>query len=97
MTIQNDFSCFQTCLRADVSNFLCSTRKRDVCVKPSLIVFQHTQCALFDLMLIGCYRIWSNKLMYAVIYVNGVYQPKQIKVCAIVCRPFEILGEAAEN
>ena len=62
MTIQNDFSCFQTCLRADLSNFLCSTRKRDVCVKPSLIVFQHTQCALFDLMLIGCYRIWSNNV-----------------------------------
>ena len=29
-----------TCLRADVSYFLCCTRKRDVCVTPSLIVFQ---------------------------------------------------------
>ena len=28
------------CLRADVSYFLCCTRKRDVCVMPSLIVFQ---------------------------------------------------------
>ena len=28
------------CLRADVSYFLCCTRKRDVCVTPSLIVFQ---------------------------------------------------------
>ena len=28
------------CLRADVSYFLCYTRKRDVCVTPSLIVFQ---------------------------------------------------------
>ena len=27
------------CLRADVSYFLCWTRKRDVCVTPSLIVF----------------------------------------------------------
>ena len=35
--------------------------------------------------------------MYAVIYVIGVFQPKQIKTCAIVCRPFEILCEAAEN
>ena len=36
--------------------------------------------------------------MYAVIYVMGVFQPKQIKTCAIVCRPFdEILCEAAEN
>ena len=31
---------FQPCLRADVSYFLCCTRKRDVCVTPSLIVFQ---------------------------------------------------------
>ena len=30
----------QSCLRADVSYFLCCTRKRDVCVTPSLIVFQ---------------------------------------------------------
>ena len=35
--------------------------------------------------------------MYAVIYVSGVFQPKQIKTCAIVCRLFEILCEAAEN
>ena len=36
--------------------------------------------------------------MYAVIYVIGVFQPKQIKTCAIVGRPFEeILCEAAEN
>ena len=28
------------CLCADVSYFLCCTRKRDVCVTPSLIVFQ---------------------------------------------------------
>ena len=31
----------ETCLRADVSYFLCCTRKRDVCVTPALIVFQH--------------------------------------------------------
>ena len=36
-------------------------------------------------------------IMYAVIYVIGVFLPKQIKTCAIVCRPFEILCEAAEN
>ena len=30
-------------------------------------------------------------------YVIGVFQPKQIKTCAIVCRPFEILCEAAEE
>ena len=53
-----------------------------------------TQCALFDVTLIGCYRIM---IMYAVIYVIGVFQPKQIKTCAIVCRPFEILCEAVEN
>ena len=35
--------------------------------------------------------------MYAVIYVLGVFQPKQIKTSAIVSRPFEILCEAAEN
>jgi len=28
------------CLRADISYFLCCTQKRDVCVTPSLIVFQ---------------------------------------------------------
>ena len=31
---------YGTCLRADVSYFLCCTRKRDICVTPSLIVFQ---------------------------------------------------------
>ena len=31
---------YWSCLRADVSYFLCCTRKRDVCVTPSLIVFQ---------------------------------------------------------
>ena len=41
--------------------------------------------------------IESGLIMYAVIYVIGVFQPKQIKTCAIVCRPFEILCEAAEN
>ena len=35
--------------------------------------------------------------MYAAIYVIGVFQPKQMKTCAIVCRPFEILCEAAEK
>ena len=30
------------CLRADVSYFLCYTRERDVCVTPSLIVFQRS-------------------------------------------------------
>ena len=30
-------------------------------------------------------------------YLIGVFQPKQIKTIAIVCRPFEILCEAAEN
>ena len=41
--------------------------------------------------------IESGMIMYAVIYVIEVFQPKQIKTCAIVCRPFEILCEAAEN
>ena len=64
------------CLRADVSYFLCCTRKRDVYVTPSLIVFQRpagfprswkhavidTQCALCDLTLIGCYRMWSDNV-----------------------------------
>ena len=36
-------------------------------------------------------------IMYAVIYVIGVFLPKQIKTCAIVCRPFEILCKAGEN
>ena len=31
---------FPHCLRADVSYFLCCTRKGNVCVTPSLIVFQ---------------------------------------------------------
>ena len=30
-------------------------------------------------------------------YLIGVFQPKQIKTIAIVCRPIEILCEAAEN
>ena len=41
--------------------------------------------------------IESGLIMYAVIYVIGVFQPKQIKTCAILCRPFEILCETAEN
>ena len=35
------------CLRADVSYFLCCTRKRDVCVTPSLIVFQRPAGRVF--------------------------------------------------
>ena len=35
--------------------------------------------------------------MYAVIYVIGVFHPKQIKTCAIACRPFEILCQATAN
>ena len=35
------------CLRADVSYFLCCTRKRDVCVTPSLIVFQRPSGRVF--------------------------------------------------
>ena len=35
-----EICCWCCCLRADVSYFLCCTRKRDVCVTPSLIVFQ---------------------------------------------------------
>ena len=35
------------CLRADVSYFLYCTRKRDVCVTPSLIVFQRPAGRLF--------------------------------------------------
>ena len=41
--------------------------------------------------------IESGLIKYAVIYVIGVFQPKQIKTCAIVSIPFEILCEAAEN
>ena len=41
--------------------------------------------------------IESGLIVYAVIYVIGAFQPKQIKTCAIVCRLFEILCEAAEN
>ena len=41
--------------------------------------------------------IESGLTMYAVIYVIGVFQLQQIKTCGIVCRPFEILCEAAEN
>ena len=37
----NGLSKVLSCLRADVSYFLCCTGKRDVCVTPSLIVFQH--------------------------------------------------------
>ena len=36
-----------TCLRADVSYFLCCTRKRDVCVTLSLIVFQRPAGRVF--------------------------------------------------
>ena len=36
-----------TCLRADVSYFFCCTRKRDVCVTPSLIVFQRPAGRVF--------------------------------------------------
>ena len=36
------------CLRADVSYFLCCTRKRDVCVTPWLIVFQRPSGRLFS-------------------------------------------------
>ena len=35
------------CLRAGVSHFLCCTRKRDVCVTPSLIVFQRPAGRVF--------------------------------------------------
>ena len=35
------------CLRADVSYFLCCTRKRDVCVTPWLIVFQRPAGRVF--------------------------------------------------
>ena len=38
--LANEQSLLQDCLRADVSYFLYCTRKRDVCVMPSLIVFQ---------------------------------------------------------
>ena len=34
-------------LRADVSYFLCFTRKGDVCVTPSLIVFQYPAVFFF--------------------------------------------------
>ena len=33
--------------------------------------------------------IESGLIMYAVIYVIGVFQSKQIKTCAIVCRPYK--------
>ena len=41
------FKTLSVCLRADVSYFLCCTRKRDVCVTPSLIVFQHPAGRVF--------------------------------------------------
>ena len=40
-------SSISTCLGADVSYFLCCTRKRDVCVTPSLIVFQRSAGRVF--------------------------------------------------
>ena len=66
-----------SCLRADVSYFLCCTRRRDVCVMPSLIVFQHPAGfpRSWEHALIGChtvrivwhnadwfYRIWSDNV-----------------------------------
>ena len=41
--------------------------------------------------------IESGLIIHAVIYVSGVFQPKQIKTCSFVCKPFEILYEATEN
>ena len=41
--------------------------------------------------------VWLNAEWLLSNLVCGVFQPKQIKTCAIVCRPFEILFEAAEN
>ena len=38
--IQTHFDLCLNCLRADISYFLCCMQKRDVCVTPSLIVFQ---------------------------------------------------------
>ena len=100
------------CLRADVSYFLCCTRKRNVCVMPSLIVFQRPagfprsweHAAIYRLThsahcltLRWLVVIESGLIMYGVIFVIGVFQPKQIKTCILVRRPFEILCEATEN
>ena len=35
-SFNNFIGCLSACLRADVSYFLCSTRKRDVCVTPAI-------------------------------------------------------------
>ena len=47
-TVKDDFlTSVSNCLHADVSYFLCCTRKRDVCVTPSLIVFQRPAGRVF--------------------------------------------------
>ena len=62
----------------DVSYFLCCTQKRNICVTPSLIVFQHpagfprswehamigwhTVCIVWHNADSGCYRIWSDNV-----------------------------------
>ena len=50
-----------------------------------------------DRLTYSAHCLKSGLIMYAVIYVIGVFQPKQIKTCILVRRPFEILCEATEN
>ena len=67
----------KTCLRADVSYFLCCTRKKGrlrnaianhapaSCWVPKILETccdRLTHSAHFDLMLIGCYQIWSDNV-----------------------------------
>ena len=47
LTLGCSYGVFIYCLRADVSYFLCCTRKRDVFVTPSLIVFQRPAGRVF--------------------------------------------------
>ena len=46
---KRDYIYFFTCLRAEVSYFLCCTRYMDVCGTPSLIVFQRPAGRVFHL------------------------------------------------
>ena len=96
------------CLRADVSYFLCCTRKRDVCVTPSLIVFQrpagfprswkHAVIGWHTVRIVWLNADWLlSNLDWCGDLCNRVFQPKQIKTCANLCRTFEILCKDTEN
>ena len=70
------------CLRADVSYFLCCTRKRDVCVTPSLIVFQRPA---------GFPRSWEHAVIgwhtVRIVWLNadGLLLNWSDNVCSDVC------------